>query len=492
MISYTRDQLELAFANMDQYVPREADQWPSMLSQARIVVIGGGERAGKSCNEGHFAGAYAATNIDDLIWIVGPDYKQAQPEFRYAMQALEKGKLLYGEPSMPREGSWQLKTITNTVLYTRTAEEAVKLAGEAPGLILQVEAGQQDISVFEQLMGRTAEKRSQLRVSGTFEKAAAWYDGLWRRGRDWPNDADIQSFAMPSWNNTKLFPGGYDDPEIQKQLKALGERTFSRRFAGEPPPLMGQVYTDFDPGKHVCEPFTIKPYWYRFRVIDAGISEYHPFCCLWIAVDEKRNVVVYRELWVKNHTIPEASKKIKDLSGNEAYKMTLIDPSAYSRSRQSGRTDAWEFSNNGIHCYPANSRDTARISRVMQFFRSDKIQIFSTCENLIRTLPLQVWDTKIGKEKRDPRIEDDPVDCLEYFGTYLGAPVLTSPKDVLRDEYNRVLHAKDMDPKEKSEALKNIQGRIEGVRLFEDLKRMRGDAAKKPESWRMAEMEATP
>lgn len=488
MIPYTRELLEKAFANMDRYVPREGDQWPSLLSKARTTVIGGGEQGGKSCNEGHFAAVYCATNFNEVVWIVSPDYKQGQHEFRFANEALSKGKMLQGVPSMPREGSWELRTITGCLLYTRTAEEVLKLAGEAPGLILMVEAGQTDFSVYEQCFGRTGGKKAQLRVSGTFEKANAWYDGLWRRGEIYPNDDDIQSFSIPSWNNPHRYPGGRDDPELKRLLKELGERTFLRRYGGQPPPLMGQVYTDFNPreGGHVCDPFEIPAWWFRYRILDAGISEQHPFCCLWTAVDEKRNTYVYRELHLKGKTIEEAAAQVKANSGKEAYRVTLIDPAAFSRSRQSGWTDAKEFQRHGIACFPANSRDTARISRVVQMFRSNKIRVFNTCPNLIRTLPLQVWDQKIGKEKRDPRIEDDPVDCLEYFSTYLGAPTLDSPKDKLQAELDDVRNRKDIPWQEREKEVKRLRSLIYAEQFWRDRKKQ----SQPKEDWRLATVEA--
>lgn len=452
------------------FIPRD-DQWEPMTSQARIVVTGGGERGGKSAEEGNFIAPFVALNQDELVWIVGPDYEQAQPEFIYARAAIEKLALLAASPSQPKEGSWELKTKTHCVVKTRTSEEAVKLAGKAPGLILMVEAGQQSQDVLEQLAGRTAEKRSQLRVSGTFEKAAAYYDSLWRRGQEYPNAEDIQSFALAAWNNTVIFPGGRNDPEILRQEALLGPRTFMRRFGGRPPPLEGQVYSDYNPGTHLCDSFEIPQWWNRYRIIDVGISETHPMCCEYIAVDEKRNVWCYDEFWATNMTIEGASRIIKEKSGRgtgkdrieDKFNINLIDPAAFSRSPIKGRTAASEFASFGIHCHPANSRDTARISRVMQMFRDDRIHIFrDKCPNLIRTIPLQVWDTKVGKEKRDPRIEDDPVDCLEYFATFFQAPV-------------------------KPVSANKTPAEREAERFWADLRRMRGQAANEnANTWREA------
>lgn len=452
------------------FTPRE-DQWEPMTSHARIVVTGGGERGGKSAEEGHFIASFCALNQNALVWIVGPDYEQAQPEFIYAKEATEKLLNLATTPSMPKEGSWEFKTKTHCLVKTRTGEEAMKLAGKAPDLVLYVEAGQGCQEVQEQLSGRTAEKRSQLRVSGTFEKAAAYYDSLWRKGQEYPNAGDIQSFALPTWNNTVIFPGGRNDPEILRQEALLGPRTFMRRFGGQPPPLEGQVYMEYNPGVHLCDAFEIPDWWNKYRVIDVGISEHHPMVCEWIAVDEKRNVWCYDEFWGTNMTIEGAAKVIKDKSGkvlngrmvSDKYNLTLIDPAAFSRSPIKGRTAASEFASFGIHCHPANSRDDARISRVRQMFMDDRIHIFrDRCPNLIRTIPLQVWDVKVGKEKRDPRIEDDPVDCLEYFATFFHAPIKSVPANET--------------PKER-----------EARRFWADLKRMRGQAANEnANSWREA------
>ncbi len=486
-IPFSREELEHVFAAFG-YAPREEDQWPSLLSPARVVPVGGGEQGGKSINEGEYAAAASVSYADEIIWIVGPDYAQCKKEFEYALRALEKGKAVLKDSIWkPQEGGLKLKTITNTWLVTKTAEEVQKLAGDAPILILMVEAGQQGFDVFEQLFGRTAPKGTQIRPSGTFEKASAWFDGLHRKGQVYPNDDDVQSFSVPSWNNKVFYPGGYDDPKMEKLRKHYTEREFLRRFAGKPPPMEGQVYLDYNPAVHNCAAFEIPSWYFRFRVLDAGISDQHPFCCLWVAVSEKRDVVVYRELHLKNHTIEQAAEKVKTLSGNEQYKMNLIDPSAFSRSRQSGWTDAKEFSRFGILCHPANSRDSARISRVIHMLRVNKIKIFDSCVNLIRTLPLQVWDTKVGAEKRDSRIEDDPVDCLEYFATYLGAPTLADTKDKIRDQIDQVRADKTISPLEREKRIRQLTEIIQAENFWRDLKRQRGSSV---ETWRTANAEA--
>ena len=69
-------------------------QWQILLAQARLKVVGGGERGGKSFTgavEGYSEHLVTVAEFDrpTLYWLVGEDYEQCRGEFRYLVDFME-------------------------------------------------------------------------------------------------------------------------------------------------------------------------------------------------------------------------------------------------------------------------------------------------------------------------------------------------------------------------------------------------------------------
>ena len=101
---------------------------PSILQQsfhnslARLKLVAGGERAGKSRSSAMEMVSWIFQNPHGLFWIVGPDYDQCHAEFDYITEALEAlGLLDRSSISIPKVGSWTLKTTFGGEINTRTS-----------------------------------------------------------------------------------------------------------------------------------------------------------------------------------------------------------------------------------------------------------------------------------------------------------------------------------------------------------------------------------
>lgn len=228
--------------------PSEA-QWPIHESPARVKMFSGGERAGKSCT----AGMFVLPRLPDtrLIWIVARDYNLARPEFEYIYNALAPHGFVKSV-SMPsgQSARWWMRLATDTEVFTVTAADEVKLAARAPDGIIMAEAAQQSYDIYLRLRRRLAERRGWLLMEGTFESSEDWYADLWETWRNGGPEGE-QSFSLPSWSNLAVFPGGYDDPEIQLQLRVLGEALFQERFGGIPSTPSTVVFPEFSYARHV-------------------------------------------------------------------------------------------------------------------------------------------------------------------------------------------------------------------------------------------------
>jgi hypothetical protein len=207
-----------------------------------VRFVAGGERAGKSLLAG--AEVAAAALDSPLIWIVGSDFSMARAEFRYAHDALHRLKAV-AHASMPADGRWEMRLKTGTLITTKSAEDVLKLASDAPSGIVLAEAAQLDFETFRRLFARSAEGRARgdgwLLAVGTFERGRRWYAELFREMRG-PNPYGGRSFSLPTWSNTAVFQGGREDPAIKDIEAGLSSEQFRERFGGEPVAHDDQVF----------------------------------------------------------------------------------------------------------------------------------------------------------------------------------------------------------------------------------------------------------
>jgi hypothetical protein len=219
----------------------------------RLMLIAGGERAGKSWVSGLFG--TTRTMYGDLFWIIGPDYALARPEFHYWTENLMRLGAIRSDRdvSMPKVGPASAVTKTGQRIETKTSDDVHKLAAYAPSGIVIAEAAQQSYEVFLRSIGRVAETRGWVLMSGTFESSLDWYADKFNEWKD-PNNPDGGiSYSMPSWNNSFIYPGGREDPEILR-LERIYERVpgmFDERLGAVPVPPAFLVFREFRHSMHV-------------------------------------------------------------------------------------------------------------------------------------------------------------------------------------------------------------------------------------------------
>ncbi len=221
------------------------------LDGHRCKLIAGGERAGKSYVSAMELLCWLTISQGGLFWIVGPDYELARPELLHLVDGASRIGLVSEEGlSLPRQGSCVVKTVLGSIVETKTAQDARKLAGRAPDGLLMVEAAQQDYEAFLRCRGRVAETRGPLLLSGTFEGSMSWYADLWNEWQG-ENSDDGRSFSLPSWTNEAIYPGGREDPEIKALEARFPADVFQERFGGVPCPPASLVYKEFRHTVHV-------------------------------------------------------------------------------------------------------------------------------------------------------------------------------------------------------------------------------------------------
>ncbi|MBQ8859180.1 MAG: phage terminase large subunit [Clostridia bacterium] len=232
------------------------------------------------------------------------------------------------------------------------------------------------------------------------------------------NPADYRFIRSTVYDNRPLLE---KDPSYLNRLNALPAEMRRAWLEGDWDLAAGQFFSEFRRDIHVVEPMPLPPHAKIYRAFDYGLDM---LACLWFAVDEAGDVLVFRELYEPNLIVSRAAEKIRAASP-EAVAATYAPPDLWNRQKDTGRS-MWElFEEGGIRLYRADANRAQGWMQVKEYLaprpRGDgsmrpRLRIFSTCRNLIRCLPALGYDTADpGDCAREPHELTHLPDALRYF-----------------------------------------------------------------------------
>ena len=212
------------------------------------------------------------------------------------------------------------------------------------------------------------------------------------------------------------------NPDYVKQLELLPDDIRRAHRHGDWNALAGVYFEEFRDGIHTCKPFPIKRNWRRYRVMDYGLDM---FVCLWIAVDEHGRCYVYRSYEQSNMIVSDAAMKQLELTRpDEMIDFTIAPPDMWARNRETGKTQAAIFAENGVALLKADNNRKQGWYALKELFkiRPDDgrpgMIIFDTCSNLIECLKSVQHDrTNPNDVSKTPHELTHGPDALRYFAT---------------------------------------------------------------------------
>ena len=227
------------------------EQVAILESPYRFNLVAGGEQAGKSMVASKYLlGRFMETEEPGLYWLVAADYERTRAEFEYLVQDFATLGIL--KQASKRVDPGYIVLADGTRIETKSAKDPRTLAMRAPHGILGCEASQLDMETFFRLRGRCAPKRGWMFLAGTFEGSLGWYPQMytaWAAGAD----PEARAYSLPSWTNKYLYPGGREDPEIQRLKEVASDDFYMERIEGKPSPPKGLVFSEFRPDQHVVD-----------------------------------------------------------------------------------------------------------------------------------------------------------------------------------------------------------------------------------------------
>lgn len=226
---------------------------------------------------------------------------------------------------------------------------------------------------------------------------------------------------------TRIFiPAKVDDHPIEKfktdykrTLMAISDPQLRRALKdGDWDVFAGQVFKEFRRDIHVIDPFDIPAHWQRWRAMDYGNNN----SVGWFARDpQSERIYMYREYRTTEFVpIEEKARNIKQFEAGENISYGLADPAIWNGQgdHNTGLSVAEMFQKYGVSWVPANNDRKAGLAVVHDHLAigkdgKPKLQFFSTCISIIRTLPSLPYD-KIRVDDVDTKADDHDYDMARY------------------------------------------------------------------------------
>ena len=220
-----------------------------------------------------------------------------------------------------------------------------------------------------------------------------------------------------------------DNPDLMEAdpdyLQMLELQPDDRRRAwryGDWDALAGLYFPEFKRETHVIKPFLrIPDEWKKYRVFDFGLDM---FALLWIAVDFDGRCYIYHEYNQSDLIVSAAAKAALDLTPpHERIEFTIAPPDMWSRQKETGRTMAEIFAENGLGIIRASNNRVQgwmAVKEMLKPMKSDKdkpvLLITEDCPTLIRNLGLIQHDEKNPNDcSTVPHEITHSPDALRYF-----------------------------------------------------------------------------
>lgn len=217
------------------------------------------------------------------------------------------------------------------------------------------------------------------------------------------------------------------DPDYIARLDNLPEKERKALKFGDWDIYDGVFFPEFARRIHVIEPIEIPNHWDKYISLDYGLDK---FAVLFIAVDTRGKAYVYNQIHKENLIVSDAAQILRSYMRGLDYKMIYAPPDLWNRNRDTGKSTAEIFIQNGIHlCKASNNREAGWLA-VKEWLKPNKqknehtgeieevsdLVIFNNVNILIEYLPqIQHDEKKVNDCATEPHELTHICDALRYF-----------------------------------------------------------------------------
>lgn len=216
------------------------------------------------------------------------------------------------------------------------------------------------------------------------------------------------------------------DPGYVSQLETLPDSLRRAWLDGSWDVFEGQYFPEFSRQIHVCEPFELPVGTTYFGAMDYGFDM---LAMLWLALTPDGRLYVYREYGCSGLTLSAAAKAVAAHTGSDAIEYIAASPDLWNRRQDSGLSGVAIMNAEADSLPPLLKADNRRIigwRNLREYLAKDekgrpRLQIFSTCRELIRCLPALLHD------KHSPEDASSEPHAVTHFPEALRYAVMSIP-----------------------------------------------------------------
>ena len=240
-------------------------------------------------------------------------------------------------------------------------------------------------------------------------------------------------------DNTALLRAS---PGYVRMLASMPEDLRRAYRYGDWDALGGSYFPELSGRANLAEPFAIPEDWRRYRAFDYGLDL---FACCWFAVDGEGRSWLYREFSAKGLIVREAAEAVAEhTEPGERIEATFAPPDMWSTQKDTGRTMAEIFMENGIGIVRASSQRVQGWMVVKEFLKERPdgrpgMLFTEDCPRMIRDLPALQHDEKNPSDcAKEPHEITHSPDALRYGLIYRMMGARLEPVRPERDDVDYV------------------------------------------------------
>tara|TARA_R110000796_G_scaffold13733_1_gene44234 strand:+ start:5874 stop:7436 length:1563 start_codon:yes stop_codon:yes gene_type:complete len=224
-----------------------------------------------------------------------------------------------------------------------------------------------------------------------------------------------------------------EDGMYEANLLSLPEHQRRQLLEGDWSVSEGAAFSEWEPSKHVVEPYDIPHSWAKFRACDYGYGSMT--AVLWIAVSPAEQLVVYRELYINKTTASDLADIIIEIEKGESIRYGVLDSSLWHNRGDTGPSLAEQMIMKGCRWRPSDRSKGSRIAgkneihrrlQVDEFTQEPQLVFFNTCRNISTEMPAIPLDKNNPEDVDTKSAIDHGYDALRYG-------IMTRPRSSLWD-----------------------------------------------------------
>jgi hypothetical protein len=292
-------------------------------SGARFRFANCGRRFGKS--------TMAARDLEPKLfmrdrnnWIVAPTYDLGEKEFRVIWNDLILGRKLGRNKDIKKaynkkQGNMYIQFPWNTILEVRTADQPEMLVGDSLDHVIMSEAAKHKADTWIKYIRPSLADRHGSADFPTTPEGYNWLYDEWMRGQD-ENEPDYASWKFPSWANLEVYPGGWDDPEIQLLYRTTPKESFDQEIGADFGSFSGKIYPEWDSTVHVHN-VTFNPAWKSYVSFDWGYT--NPLAAVFFQISPDDQIYIWREHYLALQMVKTHIHMLKQMDWPDGYHLDL-------------------------------------------------------------------------------------------------------------------------------------------------------------------------